>query len=114
MDYLSGGVVVLGVEGVDGEDNFGNGARRVGVIGWRLERGIYEVREFDEPCCSLRFACVQQRIDAIVAVAIFMAASRAAFFLVHGATARARERENDITDSYPAYVLTWILCLFSF
>jgi hypothetical protein len=58
-EYLRRGVVVVGAEGVDGEDDLGNGARRVGCVGWRLERASYERRAFHEPHCSLRFLRVQ-------------------------------------------------------
>lgn len=90
MEYLRRGVIV-GAEWVDGEDDFGDGASR--VIGRRLERARDEGRTFHEPHCSLRFARVQELVNSIVSVAIFLAASGAASLLVHGAT----EREEPLT-----------------
>lgn len=79
VEYLRRGVVVVGAEGVDGEDDLGNGARRVGGVGWRLERAGYERWAFHEPHCSLRFSRVQEP-TAIIGV-------------VHGVTQRERERD---------------------
>ena len=73
---LSRGVVVVGAERVDGEDDFGDVARRVGgggSIGWRrrLERARNEWRAFHEPHCSLCFARFQKRVvDVVVVVCV--------------------------------------------
>ena len=68
-ENLRGRIVVVGVEGVDGDDDLGNGARGVG--GRSAEGARDEGRALHQPHCSLRLRRVHVTIAVRVRVHVF-------------------------------------------